>query len=347
MGFWSAYETSLKSRDVEEPIDLWLHRPAGYVVAKATFPTPISPNQITVASILVGWMGSGLLLVDVPGHFVAGGVCLVLSAVLDCADGQLARMRRSSSALGRMLDGIADLLTMTAAVAVCTWIIWTMYRGVWWQGALAVIGALLTVWTSQFHTTAHDHYKNVYLRLTVPGCREGEDLEAAIARMQQALDDRSSRRRGLVVRAGFGIYLGYLRGQRRFLGRFDPWCPKRLDLLPEHDEQRAAIVRARMRPGMRLLSSMFGVGGLVFSLAVFVALGRPDLYLALRLVVLNAIFWGVVGPRLRASSREALAALPELRAAVDGGRVEPAGAPATTARSAASGALVSRLGSGM
>ena len=46
-GFWSGYWQSLKSLDVEEPIDLYVHRPLAYLLARALLPTPISPNWVT------------------------------------------------------------------------------------------------------------------------------------------------------------------------------------------------------------------------------------------------------------------------------------------------------------
>ena len=47
-GFWSGYWQSLKSLDVEEPIDLYVHRPLAYLLARALLPTPVSPNLVTL-----------------------------------------------------------------------------------------------------------------------------------------------------------------------------------------------------------------------------------------------------------------------------------------------------------
>ena len=51
MGFWDAYFRSLKPLEVEEPIDVWVHRPPAYVLARILLPTPVSPNAVTFGSI--------------------------------------------------------------------------------------------------------------------------------------------------------------------------------------------------------------------------------------------------------------------------------------------------------
>jgi len=98
-------------------VDVWIHRPLAYVLAKALYPTPVSPNLVTLISILFGIAGGACFLASFPYHMLLGGLAIFTSAVFDCADGQLARMRGTSSAFGRMLDGVADLVVSVAAVA--------------------------------------------------------------------------------------------------------------------------------------------------------------------------------------------------------------------------------------
>src|SRR5258706_12046514 len=107
MGFWLGYRASLKPLEVEEPIDVYIHRPLSYLLARACFRLPISPDFITLSSIVFGLASAAALLATFPHHLQVGGLLLFGSAVLDCADGQLARMRGTSSMFGRMLDGVA------------------------------------------------------------------------------------------------------------------------------------------------------------------------------------------------------------------------------------------------
>lgn len=304
MGFWSGYWSALKSLDVEEPIDVYAHRPVGYVIAKLSFPSAISPDQITMASIALGVL-SGVLFgaTAVPYHLQLGALCLFLSAAFDCADGMLARMRKSSSAFGRMLDGMADLIAITAAVLGTVTVLLTMYWTPWWHAALVALLILGTVFTSSFHSTGYDHYKNVYMRLTCPGSREGEDVEAAIARQEASRERPMS----LFERLSYRVYVDYLKAQRDWIKGFDPFTTVHLDALPPYDEARAAVYRKHADAPMRVWRNFFGVGSLVFGLALCNALGRPDLFMLWRILVLNAIFHLYLKPLQRRASQRAFA----------------------------------------
>ena len=174
MKFWEGYWKSLKPLEVEEPIDVWVHRPLAYLLARAALPLPVSPNAITMMSIALGLASAYAMIAAFPQHLWLAGVALFSSAVFDCADGQLARLRGTSSAFGRMLDGVADLVVSTAAVGGGTYILFREFSPPLWQGGVAVALALVTIVTGSFHTSSYDHYKNVFLRLTHAKYQEGE-----------------------------------------------------------------------------------------------------------------------------------------------------------------------------
>jgi hypothetical protein len=303
MGLLRGYLSALKPLDVEEPIDVYVHRPPAYAIARLCFSTPVTPDQITVSAIVLGVLGGAALAFPFPAHLQVGALCVFLSAVLDCADGMLARMRGTSSAFGRMLDGVADLVTITAVVAGSLVVLVSRHAAPWWHAAAAVAAAAATVVTSAHHTAGYDHYKNVYLRLTAPGSGEGDDLEQARARHEEA------RRRplGLARRAIWAVYLGYLRRQRAWIARFDPHTAPDVGRLPPWDPGRAAIYRAHAGPAMRVWRGLFGTGSLMFGLAVCSAVGLPELLVVLRLVLLNGILHLHLKPAQRRASRRAFA----------------------------------------
>src|SRR5258708_21819276 len=157
MGFWAGYWASLKPLEVEEPIDIYVHRPLAYLLARACYSLPVSPDAITGLSILAGIASAVSLLSAFPYHLQIGGLLLFGSAVLDCADGQLARMRGTSSVVGRMLDGSADLFTVGAAAPATVWVIWRSVDCSPLLAKLAVGGlCCITMVTSSFHTTMYD-----------------------------------------------------------------------------------------------------------------------------------------------------------------------------------------------
>ncbi|MER6673961.1 DUF5941 domain-containing protein [Streptomyces sp. NPDC000983] len=68
----------------------------------------LTPNQVTTASLLTALVAAGCAATGTRPGFVAAGVLLLLSFVLDCADGQLARYSLQYSTLGAWLDATFD-----------------------------------------------------------------------------------------------------------------------------------------------------------------------------------------------------------------------------------------------
>ena len=87
--------------------------------------TPITPNQVTFLSAAIA-AAACAMFVMLPGYAwaVAAAAVFELSFVLDCVDGQLARMRKMASPLGHLLDFLMDELKamlLFGAVAVRLW----------------------------------------------------------------------------------------------------------------------------------------------------------------------------------------------------------------------------------
>ena len=103
-----SFEASLKSIETENLIDLYFYRPIGYRIARLLEHTGITPNMVTVLSIFIG-AGAGYLFYfpHRPAYTVGGILLLITANILDCVDGQLARLTGIKSAIGRILDGIA------------------------------------------------------------------------------------------------------------------------------------------------------------------------------------------------------------------------------------------------
>ncbi|MFI2436242.1 DUF5941 domain-containing protein [Streptomyces sp. NPDC018693] len=68
----------------------------------------LTPNQVTTASLLTALIAAGSAATGTRGGFIASGVLLLLSFVLDCTDGQLARYSLRYSTLGAWLDATFD-----------------------------------------------------------------------------------------------------------------------------------------------------------------------------------------------------------------------------------------------
>jgi phosphatidylglycerophosphate synthase len=101
------YEASLKSIETENDLDRWFYRPVGFRIAKMLRHTGITPNMITIISIFVGAAAGLLFYFDDRRLILLGIISLVIANILDCVDGQLARLTGIKSEIGRVLDGFA------------------------------------------------------------------------------------------------------------------------------------------------------------------------------------------------------------------------------------------------
>ncbi len=103
-----ATDLATKGEAVEEWLDLRFFRPVGARIARAAYPTRVSPDQLTLICLLVGLVAGHLFLYESPALNAAGFVLFIISDLFDSADGQLARLRRTSTRFGRILDGVSD-----------------------------------------------------------------------------------------------------------------------------------------------------------------------------------------------------------------------------------------------
>lgn len=298
--FLADYFRSLKSLEVEEPIDLYVHRPLAYLLTRLLYPTPVSPNTVTAMSIASGLVAGVSLLWAYPWHLQVAGFAILLSAVFDCADGQLARLRGTSSASGRMLDGVADMVVSVCAVGGGLYWLAYKYREVPWLALLLVVLGVATAVTGSFHTSMYDHFKNVFTRMTVPGSSDGEDVETAKRRRAA---ERGSNPLG--ARIAWPFYLFYVSSQQKVARGFDPYTFWSIGRTPEYDGARAAIYRRHAAGAMRVWRSCFGFGALVFGLAVAIAFNVLEYYVVARLLLQNLLFYAYLRPLQRRASRAA------------------------------------------
>jgi phosphatidylglycerophosphate synthase len=119
-----AYRRTQKPKDI-----FWnrfVARPVAAVVLVPLQRSPVTPNQVTFASLVV-FAAAAAMLILLPGHqgLVLSIVVIELSYVLDCVDGQLARLRGTSTPVGAHLDFLMDELKaflLVAAAGVRLWL---------------------------------------------------------------------------------------------------------------------------------------------------------------------------------------------------------------------------------
>jgi len=144
------YRASRKDRDIFW--NVYVARPVAAVVVVLLRPTPLTPNQVTFLGLLV-FLGAAAVLAlwqGWTGLLVAAGV-LEASYLLDCADGQLARLKGMTSKVGAYLDFLIDEIKALLLVAACSLRLWLRDDDVRWL--LAGLGGLVLVASATALTT--------------------------------------------------------------------------------------------------------------------------------------------------------------------------------------------------
>ena len=83
-------------------------RKVSLAITRRLLYTRVTPNQISIASILLGVFSSLLFLGESRMLHVLGGGLLLLSSIVDGCDGELARLRFQESRWGSWLDFLGD-----------------------------------------------------------------------------------------------------------------------------------------------------------------------------------------------------------------------------------------------
>jgi len=91
-----------------------LIRHISYPASRALARLPITPNQITLASLVAALLAAWGYMQGTYGWAVAGGLALSVSYLLDNADGEVARLKGMQSRFGEYFDTFVDWLAHAA-----------------------------------------------------------------------------------------------------------------------------------------------------------------------------------------------------------------------------------------
>jgi phosphatidylglycerophosphate synthase len=153
-------ELASKGFEVEEWADRRFFRPLGFHLVRRLAPTRVTADQVTVASLVLGLIAGHLMVYRAPALNWLGVVLFVASDVLDSADGQLARLRGTSTRAGRIMDGIADGLRFVNLYVHLA--IRLALAGWGWSGVALAAAALFT---HSLQSSTVDFVRNAYVRL--------------------------------------------------------------------------------------------------------------------------------------------------------------------------------------
>ncbi|MFL2598114.1 MAG: CDP-alcohol phosphatidyltransferase family protein [Flavobacteriaceae bacterium] len=82
-------------------------RSPGHWIARKIQYTDLTPIHVTTMFIITGFIAIGFLL---NGYFITSAFFIILKSILDATDGELSRLNKRPSYVGRYYDSIADLI---------------------------------------------------------------------------------------------------------------------------------------------------------------------------------------------------------------------------------------------
>lgn len=270
------FSSLLKSRDVEDPVNIWMHRPLAYAFVKATYGLPLTPNMVTLLAMLTGLMAGAFILVGTGPALVTGGILLWSAAILDGADGFLARAKGLSSQFGRALDGAADAVVAIATVFPAFYHLWASE-----QNTLHLWLIAPTIYLAVAHMVLYDYYKETYLR------------ETRLDRGGEGEDSATLRKRDLSGKSPFirfifrHVFIPYVESGERFVRWTNP-AGARGAYKHQPSPETVAIYKKHNHGPMQLWA-LISLAPHSYLMAICLMFDRVDVYLWFRLVGANVI----------------------------------------------------------
>ena len=232
------YYQTLKSVETEDWLDFHVIRPICYYCAKAFAALHVHPNTVTILSMVFG-AGSCVFFahgctfyegMEGLGYNLLAILLLMIADILDCTDGQLARMTGQKSRLGRILDGVAGFVWFTPIYAALVYRFYIHHeleftllgieetqQNVWIATAVVFVLALVSGAVCMAgQTRLADYYIQVHL-FFLKG-EKGSELDNSAR--QQELYDKMSWKGHIAEKLFQYSYVGYTKKQEAATPQF-------------------------------------------------------------------------------------------------------------------------------
>ncbi|GJG86190.1 hypothetical protein tb265_13710 [Gemmatimonadetes bacterium T265] len=287
-----------KGRAVEEWVDLHFFRPVGVRLARALLPTRVSPDHVTLGCLVLGLAAGWCFVPASPAVNALGFALFIASDLLDSADGQLARLRGTSTRFGRILDGVSDntrfinlYLSVLARLTVTD-------RWAFWPALLLALAAGVS---HSYQSAAVDAIRNAYLEVAEGGQGEFELPGDVLPNGVPASSGN------VFLRLAQGGYAAYVRRQARLLPA-TVRLVRRLRTLGDAPAATAARAAYAGREAPVVRQCAWLGQNIRFPLvALPCILGRPAAFLWLTLIPLNLVLAAVLVAHEGRASRIAAA----------------------------------------
>ena len=200
------YKKSIKHAIFDETLTLYILRPIAFVFVKMLYPTNVTPNQVSLITIIVGIISGYFFSRGTVTCFVIGGSLYFFCMVTDCVDGMIARLKNSGTVVGRIIDGVADYIV---GISVYIGMGIGFEKGLinldflpinhWW---VLVIAALSHI----FHAMLVDYYRAEFM---AHGLGKTTSTWKEKKKFTDELDKMKHQKNKLFEKVLIAVYLGY------------------------------------------------------------------------------------------------------------------------------------------
>ncbi|MEO8925642.1 MAG: CDP-alcohol phosphatidyltransferase family protein [Caulobacteraceae bacterium] len=147
-----------RPREIEEATNLYLVHPLSRRLVDRLIATPVTPNQVSVASVFMAAAGAVCYAgLDRPWGALAGLGFFFAWHVMDGADGDLARRTGRASTAGELIDGICDHVSQALLYIAFAFVL-QRSLGVW-AWAVATAAALCHFVQANAYETGRKTYR--------------------------------------------------------------------------------------------------------------------------------------------------------------------------------------------
>lgn len=251
---------------IEDVSNRYFVHPLSRIVERYAIRLGVSANTVSFLGLGAGMLASVFYFFQADRRFVvAGFLAMVLWHIFDGADGRIARATGTSSAFGRIIDGVCDHLVFSAV-----YIAFALYIA---QSGDQAVAWLLAIAAGVSHAAQAASY---------------EERRQTFQRRLKGEDRMTTKKKNLIIA-----------GSQSFLATFYDLVQQSLSNRSQLDQAMAdyrkrgasseaieGVIR-QTRPIVRAWS-ILNANNRTIMLAVFAWFGRPALYFAYEVLVLNA-----------------------------------------------------------
>jgi phosphatidylglycerophosphate synthase len=272
-----SYRDSIKSDVSDELINTYLLRPIAGIFVRVLYGTPITPNQVTLVSVLSGIAAAYFYGKGTANACIIAGLLMTLKDILDSADGQLARAKHLQSRIGRFLDSIGDFIVDAAVFGSIGWTLFVLNKD--WPllllAFLGLVGITLRVSYHVFYQVQFLHLHKQY---------ENNRMTEEILK-----GDLTKGRYELTLQRIFQCIYGW---QDRWVARLDAWSARKPSGKHPVTGQPQFLEDYHIwysDPIALRISGLLGFGTELFLLMLCSIVNKLELYLYLNVFLMNGI----------------------------------------------------------